>query len=111
MTRVNAPYAAGDKVKILHSVQGATVLGVLPIDRVVALSDGKSWRLEMTRNDPEFPMVSAVVGVNGRDKHGYVERLVPAVASCGDEFMWQRDAEDHEMTCGACTGARELVTP
>jgi hypothetical protein len=89
MSRVKAPYVAGDKVKILHSVQGGTVLGVLPIDRVVALNDGKSWRLEMTRNDPEFPMLSAVVGVNGRDKHGYVERApgrgMAPFGDCGTE--------------------------
>lgn len=72
-----APYAVGDTVRLLHSdAAGATVLGNLPVTRVVRVADsnGPQWRITMPRTGGgDCPNVEVVVGSDGRDVHGYAE--------------------------------------
>jgi hypothetical protein len=76
------PYRPGDQARMLYQADtGATVLGVVTIDRVVRLGTGREWRIEATRPsllnpgqpDDKFPQVHATVDRTGKDRHGYVE--------------------------------------
>jgi hypothetical protein len=61
-------------VNVLRDERGlGTVWGALEVQRVVAMSDGRSWRLVMVRSDGS--PLEVYVGPDGRDPHGYVERV------------------------------------
>lgn len=66
----NAPYAAGDRIRLLHSdAQGGTVLATIRIERVVRLNDGR-WRVEAQRVGGGS--VHVLVDDSGHDRDGYV---------------------------------------
>jgi len=65
-----APYRPGDRINLLRDEKGrGTVWGPLPVDRVVASSDGRTWRVECTRLDGTA--VHVVVDRTGRDVNDY----------------------------------------
>lgn len=77
-----APYAVGDRLRVLcMDCQGATTSAVVVAERVVALNSGSEWRVETTRPGHSadcrdcFPRLHVVVGHDGTDRHGYVERV------------------------------------
>jgi hypothetical protein len=71
--RCPAPYVAGDRLMVLRDeADRGTVWGALTVERVTALSDGRTWRLGFTRGDGTA--VEVTVGPDGRDRHGYVAR-------------------------------------
>jgi len=77
--RARAPYVAGDWVMVLRDeTDRGTIWGALKVGRVTALSDGRTWRLELTRWDGSG--LAVTVGRDGRDAHGYVERATEVVA-------------------------------
>ena len=68
-----APYASGDKVRVLHSCEGrGTELATMTVERVVPLNENGYWRIETHRCDGT--PLHAVVNRRGTDAHGYVER-------------------------------------
>lgn len=68
-----APYAIGDRVRVLHTCAGhGTASGVFTIERVVPLNTNNRWRLEMRRCDGSA--MHTVVNERGIDRHGYTER-------------------------------------
>lgn len=70
---MRAPYAPGDRVRVLHSCAGrGTELATMTVERVVPLNTAGEWRVETTRCDGTA--LHAVVDARGRDRHGYVER-------------------------------------
>jgi hypothetical protein len=81
-----APYAVGDWAYILRDDTVGTTWGALRVERVTALSDGRTWRIGAIRHNGA--PVEVLVGSNGRDAHGYVE---PAGALEPLELLPTRD--------------------